>query len=472
MTRFFKSGEAWMLGFAVLVSYSTLTSVTEGYLVDASSSGTAGVASGIAGFPLGRVLQMVVCLAVVFASTRGGNPARSRPLQLVATVVCGSAVLLPFLPNIVGTAIDPILLFSLRRALCQCGYAFLWLTWVELLARLDLRHALVDYLLVHACSAALSFALSAIPAPMLVPLIATMPFLAYLAYCKTRSVVAAAPYACGERESHPWKFPMVPVALMAAFATVNVFVRNALPEGTSVYATAGVVVACLAVFAAVQRRGVGSFDIWNLGDVAFVLSLCGLVGVHLSSAAGSMAASLCTNAGFALFNVFLIVALCNISYRYGVDSMVLFGFAKTAECLAYFVGSGLTRLSISLDGDGFALLVMALTAFLGIGFIALTRGRGHDPSWGVGFDPSAVRGPARGETVDQRCAAISREAGLTRREEEVLGLLARDMPASEIERTLCVANATVKTHTQAVYRKLGVHSRREIVELVEKREGA
>lgn len=133
----------------------------------------------------------------------------------------------------------------------------------------------------------------------------------------------------------------------------------------------------------------------------------------------------------------------------------------------YFAGSWLTHLSGTLGGDGFALLVMALAVLLGLGFTALARGRGHDPSWGVGFDPSAPLRPESGPTLEQRCAALSREAGLTRREEEVLGLLARDMSASEIEQALCVTNATVKTHTQAVYHKLGVHSRREIVGLVD-----
>lgn len=463
MAQFFKGGEAWMLGFAVLVAYSTLASVTGNALGGTDPSAV---------FPLGRVLQTAVCLAVAVSSARGANPVRSHALQLAATVACGSAVLLPLLPSLAGATGHVCGLFaSLGQALRQCGHVFLWLAWTELLARLDLRHALVDYLLVHTCSAALSYALGAVPIPALVPIIVVMPFLALLAYRRARAVVESAPYACGEREEHPWKFPTVPVVLMAAFATVNAFVRDMLPEGTSVYATAGVVAACLVVLAAVRRRGVGSFDIWNLGDAAFVLSLCGLVGVHLSSTAGSMAASLCTNAGFALFNVFLIVALCNVSYRYGVNSMVLFGFAKAAECLAYFAGSWLTGLSLAFGGDGFALLVMALAVLLGLGFAALARGRGRDPSWGVGFDPTAAQATP-GPTVEQRCAAISREAGLTRREEEVLGLLARDMPASEIERALCVTNATVKTHTQAVYRKLGVHSRREIVELVQAHGGA
>lgn len=55
----------------------------------------------------------------------------------------------------------------------------------------------------------------------------------------------------------------------------------------------------------------------------------------------------------------------------------------------------------------------------------------------------------------------------SRREEEVLGLLMQDMTAQQIEGTLCVSNSTVKSHTHAVYQKIGVHSRAELIEKLE-----
>jgi len=48
---------------------------------------------------------------------------------------------------------------------------------------------------------------------------------------------------------------------------------------------------------------------------------------------------------------------------------------------------------------------------------------------------------------------------LTRREEEVLHLLARDQGNQEIASTLGIALKTVKRHTDRIYHKLNVHSR-------------
>ncbi len=62
----------------------------------------------------------------------------------------------------------------------------------------------------------------------------------------------------------------------------------------------------------------------------------------------------------------------------------------------------------------------------------------------------------------QACSQIAFDCGLTRREEEVLVLLAQGMTAQQIEEALCISNSTVKSHTHAVYQKLGIHSRGEV----------
>src|SRR5678815_2935500 len=54
-------------------------------------------------------------------------------------------------------------------------------------------------------------------------------------------------------------------------------------------------------------------------------------------------------------------------------------------------------------------------------------------------------------------------APLTRREQEVLALLAEDQSASEIAHGLTLAVSSVKGYIQHLYGKLGVNSRREAI---------
>ena len=54
-----------------------------------------------------------------------------------------------------------------------------------------------------------------------------------------------------------------------------------------------------------------------------------------------------------------------------------------------------------------------------------------------------------------------RELGLTRRETEVLGLVATGRTNQQIADQLVVSPATVRKHLERIYSKLGVHSRTE-----------
>ncbi len=52
---------------------------------------------------------------------------------------------------------------------------------------------------------------------------------------------------------------------------------------------------------------------------------------------------------------------------------------------------------------------------------------------------------------------------LTRRELEVLELLAQRMTAQEIARKLVLSDQTVKRHRANIYQKFGVHSRQDAI---------
>lgn len=66
-----------------------------------------------------------------------------------------------------------------------------------------------------------------------------------------------------------------------------------------------------------------------------------------------------------------------------------------------------------------------------------------------------------------RCAQAAQRFGLSQREEEVLRLLAQHKKIGSIEQELFISNNTAKTHIRHIYRKLDVHSRDELVDLID-----
>ncbi|MDR1014112.1 MAG: LuxR C-terminal-related transcriptional regulator [Coriobacteriales bacterium] len=85
-------------------------------------------------------------------------------------------------------------------------------------------------------------------------------------------------------------------------------------------------------------------------------------------------------------------------------------------------------------------------------------------------DAKTIGYPARNEP-DTTCIAIGAQHGLSRREQEVLVFLVRGRDVPYIRETLFISRNTVNTHIKHIYNKLGIHSKQELFDLVEKMTG-
>jgi DNA-binding NarL/FixJ family response regulator len=63
------------------------------------------------------------------------------------------------------------------------------------------------------------------------------------------------------------------------------------------------------------------------------------------------------------------------------------------------------------------------------------------------------------EAAGQRAPRIERPAGLTEREAEVVGMLARGLQTKQVARALGISVKTADRHVQNAYRKIGVSTR-------------
>lgn len=73
------------------------------------------------------------------------------------------------------------------------------------------------------------------------------------------------------------------------------------------------------------------------------------------------------------------------------------------------------------------------------------------------------------KTLEDHCAELADEYGLTPREEEVCVMTSRGYSSSYIAEQLYISGSTVRFHQQNLYRKLGVHSKQELINFVEAR---
>jgi two-component system response regulator DesR len=85
------------------------------------------------------------------------------------------------------------------------------------------------------------------------------------------------------------------------------------------------------------------------------------------------------------------------------------------------------------------------------------------------MDGRVYLSPGAYEALAQATRVEANEHPLSEREIEVLQLAQRGLPNPQIAQALHIAPGTVRNHLSAVYRKLGVHSRHEALQIAKDR---
>lgn len=74
-------------------------------------------------------------------------------------------------------------------------------------------------------------------------------------------------------------------------------------------------------------------------------------------------------------------------------------------------------------------------------------------------------------SFEDACAALAAEADLSAREAEIMALIAHGNSQKHISEVLFLALGTVQWYAKTIYRKLGIHSKQELINLVNERTG-
>ncbi|MVX60541.1 hypothetical protein GKZ27_03575 [Enterorhabdus mucosicola] len=85
----------------------------------------------------------------------------------------------------------------------------------------------------------------------------------------------------------------------------------------------------------------------------------------------------------------------------------------------------------------------------------------------IGSTAEAIAEGGRESTLETACNALAESHGLSGREREILGYLARGRSQPYIREELVLSKNTVASHVKHIYQKLDVHSRQELLDLFE-----
>ncbi len=106
--------------------------------------------------------------------------------------------------------------------------------------------------------------------------------------------------------------------------------------------------------------------------------------------------------------------------------------------------------------------VVLLAALLMLSNRNLTTG------WGIAIPANNIDAAAVIDPTEQAIRAIAVEVGMTPRETDVFAFVARGYNRKSISEELMISEETAKSHTNGIYRKMGVHSQQELLASVKK----
>ena len=352
------------------------------------------------------------------------------------------------------------------------GDTCLALAWGRICARFAIRYALVTVSLASMLSAGTCFLYAALPLP------GTTALFVLCAIGAAIIPLAFADTECGDKrmaeqsESRAMRATMAslsdvivaPGLGLLVFAFSMAVMRTSFIESQSAYLAALTLdAAALASYAGARKK---RFTLQSGMHQTFLplmaMVLLAATSISSSVGAGSKFVSFLTYALYALAAILTLSTLCAIAHAGEFSADLVFSTAVLLFCAASFAGQSFANV---LGDDLVHVAVTVITtvyAFVMVLLPHMRRSReAHDETPTSGR-PKTAAAPNR---VPDRCSQLANEHSLTAREQEILLYLAEGHSGAYIADVLFISPNTARTHIHNIYRKLGVSSREDVLQL-------
>lgn len=168
--------------------------------------------------------------------------------------------------------------------------------------------------------------------------------------------------------------------------------------------------------------------------------------------------------GYVFFSLVVWIRCSDISSRLKASPLAVFGVVMGSLYLGLFVGDTLAnqfivRAYYSDPTSKFVIPIVVAALALLASYFGLLDVRADE-------GPESKEASSFGDSIAQACADLSLQYGLSERQSEILEELARGHSSKIIQETLLISAGTVNSHISAIYRKMDIHSRDELVRIV------
>lgn len=202
--------------------------------------------------------------------------------------------------------------------------------------------------------------------------------------------------------------------------------------------------------------------------------------------------------GYGTFNVLIWLLLAETAHRHGLAPHVIFGIGWGMVTVGVLIGGLVGQQFASWQPPMSVVSLVAtlciLTSYLFVlkesdfasivtpaELIAFEKQEAVDEEAPKSAEPATkARGKTAGDNANgsgqprkkrfmEGCDIVAEEFGLTPREKELMILYAKGRTSANIQEELFLSRGTVTTHLRHIYQKLDIHSKSELIDIIEHR---
>jgi len=203
---------------------------------------------------------------------------------------------------------------------------------------------------------------------------------------------------------------------------------------------------------------------WSLLVILFFVALATIVFFNSNNNAFVISFNVVVRRCFLLFYWLLI---SDMIFIYRLPSLLCFSLAGIAFYALPYTLRLLLVYTLS-PGQGLMpsieIVSFVLVLFIAACFVLLFNGRKS-----FSLNENLPGAPGEGSEGFNRasCVLLAKEIGLSERETEVMMLLAQGRTLPRISQELVISLNTVQSHTKRIYQKANIHSRQELLDVLE-----
>lgn len=214
------------------------------------------------------------------------------------------------------------------------------------------------------------------------------------------------------------------------------------------------------------------FNLSLLFRLAFALMAGGFLIVAIIPGTLGTISSFMLDTGFTSMEILLLLIVYTLAYNTKASAIWLFGILSATQFFAHMIGANLGNwISAAPGSTEYAVLEAVALVFVAVASFMLMSEKSLFSFWEGG---RAVADDSSGKPSDDYLKArldfLGAAYALTEREQEMISLLAQGKTNNEIALETFISAGTVKVHLHNIYRKMGIHSRKELMALIEEKD--